>query len=313
VSGDRPGRVVRVTAPATSANLGPGFDSLALALTISDGVRMEVAGSGLGVTVSGAGADELPRDESHLVVSAMRAAFEAMGAHPSGVRLSCANSIPQGCGLGSSAAAIVTGVLGARALVDCGADRLDDHAVLDLAARLDGHPDNVAACLLGGLTVAWTDEQGTGAMRRDVRRRVTVFVPPQQLATSTARSVLPVSVAHADAARNAGRAALLVAALTARATQASTLLAATEDWLHHVYRATVMPQSLDLVRRLRASGLPAVLSGAGPSVLVLAADGVDDLDDTPLAVATRWGVPTWQVHRLAVEPQGARVARNHRE
>lgn len=311
--GDAPRSAVSVTAPASSANLGPGFDALAVALTMSDCVRLEVAGSGLAVKVSGAGADELPRDERHLVVRAMRAAFDVMGGQPSGLRLSCTNSIPQGCGLGSSAAAIVTGVLGARALVDGGAERLDDHAVLGLAAGLDGHPDNVAACLLGGLTVAWTDAQGTAAVRREVRRRVTVFLPPHHLATSVARSVLPTTVAHADAARNAGRAALLMAALTAERAQASTLLAATEDWLHHPYRAAVMPQSLDLVERLRANGLPAVLSGAGPAVLVLHADGVDDLDETPDALADRWGVPAWRVCRVAAESQGARVARDDRE
>lgn len=308
MSGDGPGSAVLVTAPATSANLGPGFDALGIALTMVDCVRMQVAESGLVVAVSGAGADELPRDENHLVVRAMRAAFDVMGKQPSGLQLSCRNAIPQGRGLGSSAAAIVTGILGARALVEGGAERLTDRGALTLSADLEGHQDNVAACVLGGLTVAWRDEHGVAAVRIGVRRQVTVFVPPQRLATSTARSVLPEVVPHADAVRTAGRAALLVAALTQSEPQAATLLAATCDWLHQPYRADVVPESLNLVQRLRADGLPAVLSGAGPGVLVLDSDPAGGRDDTD-----RWGVPGWEVHQSAIGPSGVQVERVRRE
>ena len=256
--------------PATSANLGPGYDSFGLALDRHDEVTASVTAGGLVIELAD-GADEaedLALDETHLVVRSMRACFELLGGQPPGLRLHCVNRIPHGRGLGSSAAAIVAGVQLARGLHPDGHQLLDDAGALALATELEGHPDNVAACLLGGLTIAWLAD-GTG---RAVRLSPTgvspvVFIPPERSATRIARAVLPAQVPHADAAFNLGRAALLPLALTGRP---ELLMAATEDRLHQGYRGGNMPASLELVERLRDQQVAAVISGAGPSVLALA-------------------------------------------
>jgi homoserine kinase len=289
---------VHVRAPATSANLGPGFDSLGLALGLYDDVVARVADAGLVVDVAGEGTD-VARDEGHLVVRAMRAAFERLGGQPHGLELSCANRIPHSRGLGSSAAAIVAGVVLARALVLGGAEQLPDAELLALAGELEGHPDNVAACLLGGLTVAWT-EQSARAVRLDCAPglRPVALVPPFTASTAQARGLLPAEVPHADAAFAAGRAALLVAALTG---SVEALFAGTEDRLHQQYRAPAMPQSAELVARLRGSGIAAVISGAGPTVLALARDDVE-------AEAVASHVPQhWRALPLPIAAAGAHV------
>ncbi|MFT4081832.1 MAG: homoserine kinase, partial [Nocardioides sp.] len=208
---------VEVTVPATSANLGPGFDSLGLALGLRDRLCAEVIGSGLEVEVDGAGADEVPTDERHLVVRAMRAAFDALGGQPAGLRLTCRNVIPHARGLGSSSAAIVGGLTLARALVAGGELILDDDALFRLAAQIEGHPDNVAPAFYGGFTISGSEsaEDGTEdfyAVRGSVDPRISavVFIPPTGVRTTLARGLLPDSVPHADAAADAGRAALLV-------------------------------------------------------------------------------------------------------
>jgi homoserine kinase len=218
-----------------------------------------------------------------------------MGVAQPGLNLSCRNVVPHGRGLGSSATAIVAGVVAARATVAEGVHRLDDDAALRLAARLEGHPDNVAAALLGGLTIAWDDGEGANATRLDALGRVVVFVPADEVSTRVARGLLPDAVPHADAARNAGRAALLVAALTGRP---ELLLPATRDWLHQSYRAPVMPESAQLVQSLRDAGVAAVVSGAGPSVLAFRTRG-----DEPNSYAPRG----WQTHELDISAAGARV------
>ena len=257
---------VRVRAPATSANLGPGFDALGLALSLHDMVEARTDRPGLTVEVAGQGEASAQAGEKHLVVRAMRETFGLLDGQPPGLALRCANRIPHGRGLGSSAAAIVSGILAARALADGGAARLSAGAVLRLASELEGHPDNVAACLLGGLTIAWTGDGGARATRLSPLTTIVpvAIVAPEPLATEAARDVLPESVPHADAAANAARSALLVAALTSAP---GDLLEATRDWLHQPYRAGVMSVTADLVRRLREGGVPAVVSGAGPSVL----------------------------------------------
>jgi len=263
---------VRVRVPATSANLGPGFDAFGLALRLYDEVTVRVAGSGVRVTVTGEGQGELAADESHLVVRSMHAAFDRLGGRPAGIELTCDNRIPQARGLGSSSAAIVAGLLAARALVEGGPGLLDDTAVLRLASELEGHPDNVAPCLLGGFTIAWQDVDGARAVALVPADAVhpVVFVPTERGLTAHARAALPATVPHADAARNAGRAGLLVHALTA---DPSLLLPATEDRLHQQYRAPGAPATFALVNELRAAGVPAVVSGAGPSVLAFSAPG----------------------------------------
>jgi homoserine kinase len=293
-----PGPVV-VTVPATSANLGPGFDSLGLALELRDSLRGSVTARGLSVEVDGEGVDDLARDETHLVVRAMRETFHRLEVSPPGLELVCRNQIPHARGLGSSAAAIVGGVVLARALVAGGVEALPDDAAFRLAAALEGHPDNVAPALHGGLTVSGRDGGGGFyAVRVPVSPsiRSVAFVPPYPLSTKVARGLLPEQVPHADAAANSGRAALLVAAL---AGQPDLLLTATDDLLHQPYRRAAMPDSLGLVDRLRADGHAAVISGAGPTVLVLLAEDADLSSYAPVG---------WRHLPLAVAPYGPRVA-----
>ncbi|MDP9093590.1 MAG: homoserine kinase, partial [Actinomycetota bacterium] len=189
---------IHVRVPATSANLGPGFDSLGLALSLCDDVIARVVDDGLLVDVAGEGED-VARDERHLVVRSMRATFEHLGGQPYGLELSCANRIPHGRGLGSSAAAIIAGAMLARALVVGGDERLPTAAMLALASQLEGHPDNVAACLLGGLTVAWLDTAGAADAVRlevDASVRPVALVPPFEASTQQARGLLPATVSH---------------------------------------------------------------------------------------------------------------------
>lgn len=283
---------VQVRTPATSANLGPGFDALGLALTLHDDLSARVTGDSWTVTVTGEGAGELPTDESHLVVRAMLATFDELGARPPGVAVTCVNRIPQARGLGSSSAAIVGGVQLARALVR---EQLDDEAALRIAARLEGHPDNVAPCLLGGFTIAWTEASGSRAVRLEVADGVqpTLFVPQERGLTATARAALPSAVPHADAAFNTGRAALLVHALTS---DPGLLFAATEDRLHQGYRAEAMPGTASLVASLRSVGVAAVVSGAGPTVLAL----------SPVPADFHPGAE-WHAESLGVDSGGALV------
>ena len=295
---------VTVQVPATSANLGPGFDSLGLALSLHDTVRARVLPSGLQVTVTGSGADNLERGEGHLVIRAMRAAFAVIGAQPAGIEISCGNDVPQGFGLGSSAAAIVSGVLAARALAGADGDAaLPDDTVLQLASDLEGHPDNIAACLLGGLTISWAPATGVRAARLTPVAGLTpvICVPAVPLATQTARKTLPDQVPHADAAANSARAALLIAALTSRP---DLLLAGTEDFLHQPYRAAAMPATAALIERLRDAGVAAVVSGAGPSVLALTVSGTVPGPAEVARIAAETG-PVWRVVPLGVDANGA--------
>jgi homoserine kinase len=299
-----PDQPVTVQVPATSANLGPGFDSLGLALSLHDTVRARVLPSGLRVTVTGAGAEDLERGEGHLVIRAMRAAFAAIGAQPPGIEISCGNDVPQGFGLGSSAAAIVSGMLAARALAGADGDTaLPDAAVLQLACELEGHPDNIAACLLGGLTISWAPAAGVRAARLTPLAGLApvLCVPAVPLSTHTARKALPAQVPHADAAANSARAALLVAALTL---QPDLLLAGTEDFLHQPYRAAAMPATAALIERLRTAGVAAVVSGAGPSVLALTVSGTVPGPAEVARIAADAG-PLWRVLPLGVDTEGA--------
>ncbi len=288
-----------VRVPASSANLGPGFDACGLALGRWDVVAAQVTDSGLTVEVAGEGEAKVKRTERNLVVTAMRAAFDAMGGQPRGLALTCANRIPHGKGLGSSAAAVVAGLCAARELTLGG---LADDEVLRLATDLEGHPDNVAACLHGGYTIAWYDDRGLPqAISLPVVPGVrAVLLLPASATTSTAasRAVLPDAVARADAALTAGRAALLTAALTR---DPALLLAATEDRLHQPARLAAAPRTAQILTGLRERGVPAVLSGSGPAVLVLARD--DDEAARALAAAPRG----WAAEELAIDADGATV------
>lgn len=327
MSAPRPGRAVRVRVPASSANLGPGFDSIGMALGVYDeyvavvrtepGLRIDIDGDPQGV----------PGDERHLVYATMRRAWSELGVPtPEGLTLHCANTIRQGRGMGSSAAAIVAGVAAAHGLAAAqwtawenapgAADTLVDldlETVNDLAGRLEGHPDNASASVYGGATISWLDEPGPPGDERTVGRvhseaiplhpdiEPLVAVPQVQLPTATARAVLPAQVPHPEAAVNSARAGLLVLALSA---QPRLLLPATREWLHQEQRRSSLGGAMEVVDELRCAGHAAVISGAGPSVLVLTADG----DDAAAQVAAL--LPEqWRLLRPGVPDQGVRVER----
>jgi homoserine kinase len=291
---------VRVVVPGSSANIGPGFDTAGLALTVFDElIAMVTDDEGVLVEVAGQGCDAVPRDDSHLVVRVMRMAFDEMDVHPAGFILRCVNGIPHGRGLGSSAAAIIGGIVLARAMVTDGQDRLSDSDVLQLALRMEGHPDNLSASLHGGFTIAWLEADGFGDLVRMQPHRAVrpvVLVPSNEVPTVTARAMLPDCVPFTDAVCNVSRAALLVHAMT---TDPSRLMPATEDRMHQQARSSAYPESVALVERLRAAGVPAVISGAGPSVLAFAAEELDQV------IAACSG-PDWAVRRVEVADVGAR-------
>ncbi len=295
---------VEVVVPATSANLGPGFDSLGLALSLHDHlVAMVTEDPGVSVIVEGEGAGALPGDERHLVARAMQAAWEEMGVSAPGVLLRCRNAIPQGRGLGSSAAAIVAGILLARGLVEEGETLLPDDEVLGLATRMEGHPDNVAAALLGGFTTAWVDsvdDSHASAVTRATHTSVVpvILIPQQSMPTTEARNLLGDTVARSDAVFNLGRTALLTHALVS---DPALLFPATEDRLHQEARAHAYPQSHALVMSLREGGIPAVVSGAGPTVLAFT------VDDGERAAATTAAPEGWRPITVPVDTDGARV------
>jgi len=291
---------VRVVVPATSANLGPAFDSAGLALSVFDDlVAMATDDEGVLVEISGEGEASLPRDEQHLVVRSMRAAFAWLDVAAPGFVLRCINSIPHGRGLGSSAAAIVGGIVLARAMVDDGRERMTDDDVLQLALRQESHPDNLAAALHGGFTVAWLEADGRAdAVRMAAHEQVrpVVMVPSLALSTAQARTLLPESVTLAEATVNISRSALLVHALTVDPTR---LLAATEDRIHQASRAGAYPDSVALVQRMRETGVPAVISGAGPSVLAF-------IDASNEHVLASMDEGDWIIREVAVSSTGAR-------
>lgn len=262
------GQAVRVTVPASSANLGSGFDALGLAVGLYDVIEARVTDAGLKITVDGEGAGDLDDGEGHLVVRAIRAMGEQLGFRPPGLELRCRNAIPHSRGLGSSAAAAVAGVAAAYGLAGI---EVDDRA-LQVAAQFEGHADNAAASLLGGLVVAWTEEGRYRALRLEPHSelRPILLIPGESSATAVTRQLLPDRVPHADAAFAAGRCALAVQAVT---TRPDLLLAATADRLHQDYREAAWPATLRLVRILREHGLAACVSGAGPTVMVLTQDG----------------------------------------
>jgi len=299
---------VTVQVPATSANLGPGFDSLGLALSLHNTVTALVRPGDTEVESFELWPGSQPDlTEDNLILRAMRAGFAALGgAQPPGMAISCRNEVPQGFGLGSSAAAIVSGILAARALAGPGGvAALSDADVLHLATEIEGHPDNVAACLSGGLTICWAGAAGVEvAVLTPLAALAPVLcVPAEPLATEAARKVLPGQVPHADAAANSARAALLIAALTRRP---DLLLAGTEDFLHQRYRAAAMPATATLISRLRDAAIAAVVSGAGPAVLALTVAGQRPSAEDVARIAAESGV-AWQVLPLQVDTDGARV------
>ncbi|WP_203566333.1 homoserine kinase [Aestuariimicrobium ganziense] len=259
---------VRVRVPATSANLGPGFDSMGLAVAWYDEIEVTPSDR-LEFDLSGEGAADVPRDETHLVLRSLRDGLRAFG-HPDpdmALRLSARSTIPHARGLGSSAAAIGAGLGLAWGLTHPD-EPIDRQRVFELGSLAEGHPDNAGAVVFGGAVVAWLDPDDVGAaaleVHPDVRARV--WVPSVELPTVTARAVLPSALPRPEVIAQASTAALLVHAL---ARQPELLWRATMDWLHQDLRGPLMPTSHDLLRRLRHAGVAAVISGAGPTVLAL--------------------------------------------
>jgi homoserine kinase len=298
------GTSVSVKVPATTANLGPGFDTLGLALSLYDELEVTVsAAPGVRVEVIGVGEGEVPTDETNLVARSIAHVFEHFGIPLPGLDLTAHNVIPHSRGLGSSGAAIVAGIMAAKGLLS-GIVELDSVLLLELATDMEGHPDNVAPALFGGLTIAWVAEDGPKHKKLIAHRGVSavVFVPQAAMSTALARSLQPASVPHEDAIFNVSRSALLVAALVQ---SPELLLAATEDRLHQSYRASAMRETDDLIRMLREHGLAAVVSGAGPSVLVLGSDPSQRLAAAELVAAN--SASAWRPLRLAVDFKGATV------
>jgi homoserine kinase len=298
------GRSVTVKVPATTANLGPGFDTLGLALALYDELTVTVREApGATVQVSGVGEGEVPIDETNLVVRAIAHAFAAYDQPMPGLDLVARNVIPHGRGLGSSGAAIVSGIMAAKGLLD-GIVEIDALGLLALATEMEGHPDNVAPCLFGGLTIAWVTTEGPQFKKLIVHRGVSplVLVPQATMSTALARSLQPESVPHADAIFNVSRSTLLIAALIQ---SPELLLAATEDRLHQNYRAEAMPDTSRLIGLLREQGFPAVVSGAGPSILVLCSDPAQRLAAVELVESE--SESPWASLVLAVDFKGATV------
>ncbi|NLV79523.1 MAG: homoserine kinase [Rhodococcus sp.] len=270
------GVTVTARVPASSANLGPGFDSLGLALGLFDEITVTTTDSGLNVRVEGEGAQEVPWGPSHLVVRAVERGLEAAGVWADGLDVVCRNVIPHSRGLGSSASAAVGGLAAANGLVrKIAPDRvLGDDQLVQLASEFEGHPDNASASVLGGVVVSWS-EAAADTEHRVFRAvslpvhpdiRVVVLVPSVRSSTAHTRGLLPELVPHRSAAFNVSRAALAVVALTRRP---DLLMAATEDLLHQAQRAPALPLTTKWIATLRAGGIPATVSGAGPTVLAL--------------------------------------------
>lgn len=308
----RAGHQVTVEVPASSANLGPGFDAVGVGLDIRDSCTVAVReGRGVAVVVTGEGEGTVPTDDHHLVVRAMRRAWEVLGvAGPPSLHITCGNAVPHGRGLGSSATAIVTGIsaaYGLWTLAHEGDGRLDLDVINDLAADLEGHPDNSSASVFGGMTLSWLDDRtGRDGIPHTRTVRLTphpsirphVLVPDAQLSTATARAVLPSQIRLADAAANSARVGLLVHAMTA---DPALLLPATRDYLHQEPRRPSYAASMALVDALRAAGVAATISGAGPSVLALA------IDAEQAALVTSSAPAGWRVVAPGFADTGARL------
>ena len=279
--------MAQVSVPASSANIGPGFDSFAIALEMRDRYAAQILDDeSFDVDVTGEGADQVKKDAKNLIIKSMMRGFEHMGGKPRGIALRALNVIPHGRGLGSSASAIVGGLALARSLVLTGEQYMSDEDLITLATELEGHPDNVAAAFYGGATIAWLESKINSegessnigravSLKVDDRIKALLLVPENQLSTTKARKLLPESISHQDAVLNSSRTALLVHALAERP---DLLFTATEDLLHQKYREEAMPKSIALVEKLRGAGLAAVVSGAGPSVMVLYSGAEDEID-----------------------------------
>jgi homoserine kinase len=296
---------IQVQVPASSANLGPGFDSFGLALGMHDRYVAQILDdAGLDIDVTGEGADEVPRTDKNLLVKAMYKGFDFLGGKPKGIAVRALNVIPHGRGLGSSASAIVGGLSLARALVLTGIDKMNDEKLLQLATEMEGHPDNVAAALYGNAVVAWQEDHHGKSVAQaislnvDTRIRAIAFIPSTAMATAKARKMLPETIPHRDAAQNSANSALLVHALTLRP---DLLFRATQDFLHQSYRSEAMPASFALLTKLRGAGVAAFISGAGPTVLALHTGSESDVAELIRAAGNKFEGKSVEISRTGAE------------
>jgi homoserine kinase len=283
------GLVASAVVAASSANLGPGFDSIGLALSLCDEIVVETAGSGLVVLVDGEGADQVPLGPDHLVVRAVQRGLQAVGVSAPGLVVRCRNAIPHSRGLGSSAAAVVGGLAAVNGLVaQTDWATLSEAQLIQLSSEFEGHPDNAAAAVLGGAVVSWIDRTRDApdyaAVSLQLHPDIHLFcaIPEERSLTAETRVLLPAQVSHDDARFNVSRAALLVVALTQRP---DLLMAATEDVLHQPQRAPAMPASAEYLRLLRRHNTAATLSGAGPSLIALSIEPELPLEAVDYAAA----------------------------
>jgi homoserine kinase len=295
---------VQIQVPASSANLGPGFDCLGLALNMNDRYMAQVMDDpGVDIDVTGEGAESVPTTDKNLVIKAMYKGFDFLGGRPRGIALRQLNVIPHGRGLGSSAAAIAGGLALARALVLGGNERMTNEDLLNIANEMEGHPDNVSAAIYGGANLAWQESQRgqivAQSLNFDVDPRIGVlaFVPSTELSTSKARKMLPESIPHQDAVKNSSNVAVLVQALQHRP---DLLLGATEDYLHQAYRKDAMPNSFELMTKLRSAGVAAFISGAGPTVLVLHTGGESEAAELERAAGDKFQMISLGISRTGV-------------
>lgn len=296
---------IQVQVSASSANLGPGFDSFGLALGMHDRYVAQILDdAGLDIDVTGEGADEVPRTDKNLLVKALYKGFDFLGGKPKGVAVRALNVIPHGRGLGSSASAIVGGLLLARTLVLTGLEKMNNEKLLQLATEMEGHPDNVAAALYGNAVVAWQEDQHGKSVAQaislsvDTRIRAIAFIPSTAVSTAKMRKMLPETIPHRDAVQNSANSALLVHALTLRP---DLLFRATQDFLHQSYRSEAMPASFALLNKLRGAGVAAFISGAGPTVLALHTGSESDVAELIRAAGSKFEAKSLEISRTGAE------------
>lgn len=304
------GIVATLKVPATSANLGPGFDSAGIALGLYDELEICTTEAGFTAEIEGEGQNYLPTDARHLIIAQIRTRLETLGWHLPGIKLKATNRIPHSRGLGSSAAAHIAAAMAVKALLppDAGVTNED---LLQWASEAEGHPDNVAPAVYGGLTFSWKQDDASGdsyrAIRMDPHTDITpvVAIPAKPLSTAAARTLLPATVPYAEAVANASRAALLAPAMTC---DPELLFAATEDWLHQQYRQPSMPETLGHMTALRAHGHAAVVSGAGPTLCVFAGNSSETgVVIKRLEQRAEKSSQHWDVRILPVDTQGATI------
>lgn len=299
-------RKVQVRVPASTANLGPGFDALGMALGLYNEIEVELAGTGLALTVEGEGAEKLQAlGERNLVARSVISTLRQLGVHSDGVRVRMVNRIPLSRGLGSSSAAAMGGVAAAVAIAGV---VLSPEEMLDLALPFEGHPDNITPALLGALTVSTVVEGKVRCVKLPVPEGLLAIavIPEFHLPTAKARKVLPHTVPRADAVFNVGRVALFLGAM--QAGRLDLLREASQDRLHQPYRAPLVPGMEEvLVEGQRAGALACFLSGAGPTLLALTTGDGQAIGERMVACWKTRANVTARAEGLAIDREGLRV------